>query len=125
MADKNINEIIIVERDQGECSDATVEIKVKTLDSQTYTLRVDKCVSIFISWSSMLLILFGVKNGQGPNNSEVVRLQMLIFCYKFYDSIKKKRKVEGTLEYYIFVLIYLCILLQGVHRMISLHLLYC
>jgi hypothetical protein len=46
MADNNINEIIIAERDQGECSDATVEIKVKTLDSQTYTLRVDKCVSI-------------------------------------------------------------------------------
>jgi len=63
MPDENINEIIIAERDQGECSDATVEIKVKTLDSQTYTLRVDKCVSIFISWSSMLLILFGVKNG--------------------------------------------------------------
>ena len=63
MPDENINEIIIVERDQGECSNATVEIKVKTLDSQTYTLRVDKCVSIFISWSSMILILFGVKNG--------------------------------------------------------------
>ena len=63
MEDKDIIEIIIVERDQGECSDATVEIKVKTLDSQTYTLKVNKCVSIFISWSSMLLILFGVKKG--------------------------------------------------------------
>ena len=51
MADKNINEIIIVERDQGEWLDAIVEIKVKTLYSQNYTLRVDKCVSIFISWS--------------------------------------------------------------------------
>jgi len=38
---------------------------------------------------------------------------------------KEKRKVAGTLEYYIFVLIYLCILLQGVRRMISLHFLYC
>jgi uncharacterized ubiquitin-like protein YukD len=46
MADNNINEIIIAERDQGECSDATVEIKVKTLDSQTYTLRVDKCMPV-------------------------------------------------------------------------------
>lgn len=27
-----------------EDSDTTVEIKIKTLDSQTYTLRVDKCV---------------------------------------------------------------------------------
>ena len=78
MANRNINEIIIAERDQGECSDATVEIKVKTLDSHTYTIRVDKCVSIFMSWSSMLLILFGVKNGRGHNNSEVVWLQMLI-----------------------------------------------
>ena len=63
MVDRNINEIIIVERDHGECSNATVEIKVKTLDSHTYILRVDKCVSIFISWSSMILILFAVKNG--------------------------------------------------------------
>ncbi|XP_058203333.1 ubiquitin-like domain-containing protein CIP73 isoform X2 [Rhododendron vialii] len=32
----------------NECSEATVEIeiKIKTLDSQTYTLRVDKCVPI-------------------------------------------------------------------------------
>ena len=54
MAGMNINEIIIAERDQGECSDATVDIKVKMMDSWTFTLRVDKCVSIFISWSSML-----------------------------------------------------------------------
>ena len=63
MEDKNINEIIIAKRDRCECSNAIVEIKVKMLDSQTYTLRVNKCVSIFISWSSLLLILFGVKNG--------------------------------------------------------------
>ena len=63
MTDRNINEIIITERDRDECSNATIEIKVKMLDSCTYTLRVDKCVSIFISWSPMLLILFGVKNG--------------------------------------------------------------
>ena len=50
MEDMNINEIIIAERDQGECSYATVEIKVKMMDSQTYTVRVDKCVSIFISY---------------------------------------------------------------------------
>ena len=37
----NINEIIIAQRDQGECSDATVEIKVKTPDSRNYTLRVE------------------------------------------------------------------------------------
>lgn len=28
------------------CSEATVEIKIKTLDSQTYTMRVDKCVPV-------------------------------------------------------------------------------
>lgn len=32
-------------------SEATVEIKIKTLDSQTYTLRVDKCVSIVCFFS--------------------------------------------------------------------------
>ena len=42
----NINGIIIAERDQGEFLDATVEIKAKTLDSQTHTIRVYKCVSI-------------------------------------------------------------------------------
>lgn len=30
--------------DVAECSETTVEIKIKTLDSQTFTLRVDKCV---------------------------------------------------------------------------------
>lgn len=29
-----------------ECPETTVEIKIKTLDSETYTLRVDKCVNI-------------------------------------------------------------------------------
>jgi hypothetical protein len=29
-----------------EVDTATIEIKIKTLDSQTYTLRVNKCVSI-------------------------------------------------------------------------------
>lgn len=28
----------------AECSETTVEIKIKTLDSRTFTLRVDKCV---------------------------------------------------------------------------------
>ncbi|KAK6118368.1 hypothetical protein DH2020_047939 [Rehmannia glutinosa] len=34
------------------CSEATVEIKIKTLDSQTFTLRVDKCtgVMVFLNW---------------------------------------------------------------------------
>ncbi|XP_052172824.1 ubiquitin-like domain-containing protein CIP73 [Diospyros lotus] len=32
--------------DMAKCSEATVEIKIKTLDSHTYTLRVDKCVSV-------------------------------------------------------------------------------
>ncbi|CAI9267782.1 unnamed protein product [Lactuca saligna] len=31
---------------EGNTSEATVEIKIKTLDSQTYTLRVDKCVPV-------------------------------------------------------------------------------
>ncbi|RRT36183.1 hypothetical protein BHE74_00020907 [Ensete ventricosum] len=31
--------------DVAQDSESTVEIKIKTLDSHTYTLRVDKCVS--------------------------------------------------------------------------------
>lgn len=33
---------------EADGSEATIEIKIKTLDSQTYTLRVDKQVNIFI-----------------------------------------------------------------------------
>lgn len=33
-------------KDEATCSETTVEIKIKTLDSQTYTLRVDKCVPV-------------------------------------------------------------------------------
>ncbi|XAR71011.1 hypothetical protein NMG60_11028083 [Bertholletia excelsa] len=40
------DEIMISESNEAKCSEATVEIKIKTLDSQTYTLRVDKCVPI-------------------------------------------------------------------------------
>ncbi|XP_019177002.1 PREDICTED: large proline-rich protein bag6-B-like isoform X2 [Ipomoea nil] len=32
--------------DEAECPETTVEIKIKTLDSQTYSLRVDKCVPV-------------------------------------------------------------------------------
>lgn len=32
------------ENDAAECSATTVKINIKTLDSQTFTLRVDKCV---------------------------------------------------------------------------------
>ncbi|XP_042062205.1 ubiquitin-like domain-containing protein CIP73 isoform X2 [Salvia splendens] len=32
--------------DAAECSQTTVQIKIKTLDSQTYNLRVDKCVPV-------------------------------------------------------------------------------
>ncbi|KAH9315199.1 hypothetical protein KI387_023826, partial [Taxus chinensis] len=46
MADSSANKMTFSERDQGECSDPTVEIKIKTLDSQTYTLRVNKCVPV-------------------------------------------------------------------------------
>lgn len=35
-------------KDEATCSETTVEIKIKTLDSQTYTLRVDKCVSTLL-----------------------------------------------------------------------------
>lgn len=34
---------------EAEDSETTIEIKIKTLDAQTYTLRVDKQVAPFIS----------------------------------------------------------------------------
>lgn len=42
----------------GNNSEATVEIKIKTLDSQTYTMRVDKCVNTLLSFlvSSICLV---------------------------------------------------------------------
>ncbi|XP_010540296.1 PREDICTED: large proline-rich protein bag6-B isoform X2 [Tarenaya hassleriana] len=40
------NEIMVHETEASECPGAMVEIKIKTLDSQTYTLRVDKCVPV-------------------------------------------------------------------------------
>ncbi|KAA8521612.1 hypothetical protein F0562_012285 [Nyssa sinensis] len=40
------DEVLISGNDEAICSEATVEIKIKTLDSQTYTLRVDKCVPV-------------------------------------------------------------------------------
>lgn len=38
-----------------EDSATTVEIKIKTLDSQTYTLRVDKCVCGSLSYCRCIL----------------------------------------------------------------------
>ena len=39
------DEVMISGTDESRHSEAIVEIKIKTLDSQTYTLQVDKCVS--------------------------------------------------------------------------------
>ena len=57
MADCKDNEITVSERDQGECSDPTVEIKIKTLDSQTYTIRVNKFVNILFPIDHILYFL--------------------------------------------------------------------
>ncbi|XP_057959141.1 ubiquitin-like domain-containing protein CIP73 isoform X2 [Malania oleifera] len=40
------SEVVVSSSEDAECSEATVEIKIKTLDSQTYTLRVDKCMPV-------------------------------------------------------------------------------
>eukprot|EP00252_Welwitschia_mirabilis_P024496 TRINITY_DN72_c0_g1_i1.p1 TRINITY_DN72_c0_g1~~TRINITY_DN72_c0_g1_i1.p1 ORF type:complete len:779 (-),score=166.62 TRINITY_DN72_c0_g1_i1:677-3013(-) len=42
----NTKQTSVVENQHGECSDAVVEIKIKTLDSQVYTLKVNKQVPI-------------------------------------------------------------------------------
>ncbi|XP_010244741.1 PREDICTED: large proline-rich protein BAG6-like isoform X2 [Nelumbo nucifera] len=46
MGTNDANEVLISGGAEAECSEATVEIKIKTLDSQTYTLRVNKCVPV-------------------------------------------------------------------------------
>eukprot|EP00262_Sarcandra_glabra_P014744 TRINITY_DN436_c3_g1_i1.p1 TRINITY_DN436_c3_g1~~TRINITY_DN436_c3_g1_i1.p1 ORF type:complete len:774 (-),score=168.09 TRINITY_DN436_c3_g1_i1:399-2720(-) len=42
MGTNSSDEVMISGGDEAECSETTVEIKIKTLDSQTYTLRVNK-----------------------------------------------------------------------------------
>ncbi|KAJ4958873.1 hypothetical protein NE237_025984 [Protea cynaroides] len=46
MGSNGADEVMIAGGDEAECSEATVEIKIKTLDSQTYTLRVNKCMPV-------------------------------------------------------------------------------
>lgn len=46
MASNRSDETLISKTNMDTCSETTVEIKIKTLDSQTYTLRVDKCVPV-------------------------------------------------------------------------------
>ncbi|KZV57869.1 large proline-rich protein bag6-B-like [Dorcoceras hygrometricum] len=46
MGSKSGERTDISHNDVAECSETTVEIKIKMLDSQTFTLRVDKCVPV-------------------------------------------------------------------------------
>ncbi|CAA3028697.1 ubiquitin domain-containing DSK2a-like isoform X1 [Olea europaea subsp. europaea] len=46
MGSSGAEDMKISGNDTAGCSETTVEIKIKTLDSQTYTLRVDKCVPV-------------------------------------------------------------------------------
>ncbi|XP_027083031.2 ubiquitin-like domain-containing protein CIP73 [Coffea arabica] len=46
MAGNGDDNRVVSGKDEANCSETTVEIKIKTLDSQTYTLRVDKCVPV-------------------------------------------------------------------------------
>lgn len=50
MGNHGVEHINTSRNDAVECSGTTIEIIIKTLDSQTFTLRVDKCVIVlFIS----------------------------------------------------------------------------
>lgn len=57
--------------DGVEGSEATIEIKIKTLDSQTYTLKVDKqvisqlplCVNMFTVYIKIVSLVDYVGNG--------------------------------------------------------------
>ncbi|KAM7459540.1 hypothetical protein LguiA_036534 [Lonicera macranthoides] len=46
MGSNGCEDVMSFGSNDSKCSEATVEIKIKTLDSQTYTLRVDKCVPV-------------------------------------------------------------------------------
>ncbi|KAF8393100.1 hypothetical protein HHK36_021341 [Tetracentron sinense] len=46
MGSNGADEVVISGGDEAECSETTVEIKIKTLDSQTYTLRVNKYMPV-------------------------------------------------------------------------------
>ncbi|KAF9614545.1 hypothetical protein IFM89_019208 [Coptis chinensis] len=46
MGSNGADEVMVDLVDEAECSETTVEIKIKTLDSQTYTLRVNKRVPV-------------------------------------------------------------------------------
>ncbi|CAI9772924.1 unnamed protein product [Fraxinus pennsylvanica] len=46
MGSNGAEDMKISGNDTAGCSETTVEIKIKTLDSQTYTLQVDKCVPV-------------------------------------------------------------------------------
>ncbi|KAG9451410.1 hypothetical protein H6P81_011375 [Aristolochia fimbriata] len=46
MATNGSDEVIISGSNEAECSETMVEIKIKTLDSQTYTLKVNKFVPV-------------------------------------------------------------------------------
>lgn len=47
MVSNGAEDVQICGSGEAECPETTVEIKIKMLDSQTYTLRVDKCVNIY------------------------------------------------------------------------------
>ena len=49
MGSNDAAQVVMPGADIAEDSEATVEIKIKTLDSHTYTLRVNKCVRGFLS----------------------------------------------------------------------------
>ncbi|WMV33020.1 hypothetical protein MTR67_026405 [Solanum verrucosum] len=46
MVSNGAEDVQICGSGEAECPETTVEIKIKMLDSQTYTLRVDKCVPV-------------------------------------------------------------------------------
>lgn len=48
MGNHSGDKVDMLKVEETRTSEPTVEIKIKTLDSQTYTLRVDKCVSCFV-----------------------------------------------------------------------------
>lgn len=55
MADESFSEVTSSDQANAESSESTVEVNVKTLDSQIYTFRVNKNVMLFLITKNVML----------------------------------------------------------------------
>ncbi|XP_047337807.1 ubiquitin-like domain-containing protein CIP73 isoform X2 [Impatiens glandulifera] len=87
MASNRSDETLISQTNMDTCSETTVEIKIKTLDSQTYTLRVDKCVPV-PALKEQIAIVTGVLSEQQRLicRGKVLKDDQLLSAYHVEDG---------------------------------------